>query len=278
MITAYHQPRALDEALALVARGAVPLAGATGLYTGKPRRDTAYVDITRCGLGAVEVAQDRLVFGATATLTRILDADLPGHEGALVKKGAASVSSRPMRNAITIGGNLTHVAFWADMPVVLLALDAQVEVTRPGGAVSVLALSDFLSQGTRAFDGGLVTRVFVPRRAGTRGFGHERFSRTSNDYAFATACAALRKENGRAFEVHLVLGALQPRAFRATAVEQMLEGRPLDDALLAEAGRKVSETVPVAPNFRAPAEYRRELAGVLSRRALAAAFAQAKEA
>jgi CO/xanthine dehydrogenase FAD-binding subunit len=278
MITAYHQPTRLDEALLLVSMGATPVAGATALYSAKSQPDGDLCDVTRLGLGTIQVEETRMTLGATVTLTQIVQSpDLVGMPGALLRRAASSVTSRPMRNVITLGGNVAHVAYWADMPVVLLALDAFLEMQWAKGGTSFAPIGDCLRAAKPPWAGGLITAIRIPLHKGRWGFGHERFSRTVNDYPLVTACATLRRDGDVARDVHLVLGALQPRAFRVTEVETMLEGKALDAKLLAEAARKVSEGVPVGPNFRASADFRREIAGVLARRTLEAAFSMATQ-
>jgi len=274
MTAVYHQPTRLEEALSLVAQGAVPVAGATGLYSAKTRPQGAMVDLAGLGLETIAVEAGRIALGATVTLSQIADSELPGMEGALLRRGARSVASRPMRNVVTVGGNLAHLAFWADMPVVLLALDAVVETRHAGQAAILKPLADCFKGGV-PWEGGLITRVMVPLRQGAQGFGHERFSRTANDYSLATACATLRRDGAVARDVRLVIGALQPRPFRLPDVEKMAEGQALEAALLARIETAVRERVQVAPNFRASPEYRRELAGTLARRALLDAFSWA---
>ncbi|HPB98297.1 MAG TPA: FAD binding domain-containing protein, partial [Polyangiaceae bacterium] len=74
MIAAYHQPEALGAALDLIANGAVPIAGATGLYTGRVKRDHQLVDITRLGLNQIEISADAVRIGATVTLAELVAA------------------------------------------------------------------------------------------------------------------------------------------------------------------------------------------------------------
>lgn len=272
MIRAYHQPQRLEEALGLMAKGAVPVAGATSLYSSRNKPDAELVDITRLGLGSIQVEPGRISIGATVTLTQLVEAtELPGAEGELLRRAAGSITARPMRNAITVGGNIAHVACWSDLPVALLALEAEVEIQRAGEPSSVKPLADCL-KGQAPWAGGLITRVLVPVKGGARGFGYERFSRTSNDYPMASACATLTRDGEIAREVRLVVGALQPRAFRVLEVEEMLEGKAFTAELLDAAAAKLREVIQVAPNFRASADYRRELAGTLARRALHNAF------
>ncbi len=269
MIAAYHQPEALDVALDHVAKGAIPVAGATGLYTGRVKRGQQLVDVTRLGLDGIDVTADAVTIGSTVTLAQLAGADeIPGMPGAVLRRAARGVASAPLRNAITVGGNLAHLVYWADMPVALLALDAIVEVQRAGHAASQRPIADCLREGKRAWDGGLITWVRIPLGKGTRGFGYERFTRTSTDYAFATTCVTMRRDGDKASEVRVAVGAVQSRPVRLPDVEAMLEGRAVDGALRDAIVRKVKDVVQVAPNFRAPADFRRELAGVLTGRAV----------
>ncbi|HEY3448254.1 MAG TPA: FAD binding domain-containing protein [Myxococcales bacterium] len=273
MITAYRQPKTLDEALGLIARGARPVGGATSLYAGKSRVEGELVDLADLGLSSIAIEKGGIVLGATCTLATIAEAEsLPGMEGALLRRAARVPGTRPLRNVITLGGNIAQVAFWADMPVVLLALDAQVEVSRAGEPSQRVELGECFAPGKKAWDAGLITKVVVPTRQAICGFGYERFTRTKNDYSFATLCVTLRREGEVAKDVHVVVGALQPRPFRVAEAEQMVEGKGLDLALFEAVGRKLSEVVKVAPNLHASADYRRELAGVLCKRALQSAF------
>ena len=279
MITAFHQPTALKAALALVAKGATPVAGATALYTAKREREIALVDIKRLGLSAMAVRRREIVLGATTTLTRIADADeLTGPEGELLRRAAGALSARTLRNAITLGGNIVHVAYWADMPVALLALDARVEVQRAGAKAKVVAFADAIRPRAAPWKGGLLTRVLVPRRARPLGVGYERFARTSADYALATVCAVVGSDGARARDVRVVVGALQARPFRVPEVEALLVGEVLDEGLIAKAADELGARAPVAPSFRTELDYRKKLVRVLARRALEAAWARAGRA
>ena len=273
MIAAYHQPEALQDALAHVARGATPIAGATGLFTGRPKREGELVDLSRVGLDTVQITNDAIVVGAAVTLASIAkNAALPGMAGAVLRKAARGVASAPLRNAITLGGNIAHLVYWADMPVALLALDALLQVQREGQPAKEVPLTEALAQGKKAWDGGLITGVRVPLRAGKLGFGYERFTRTATDYAFASVCVTMRLDAGAAHDVRVALGAVQSRPARLAAVEALLEGKAVDAAALSAVKAKVAEVVQVGPNFRAPADYRRTLAAVLTTRAVETAW------
>lgn len=271
MIRAYHQPKGIDEALSLLKNGAQAVAGATGLYSNRKKLDGELVDITGLGLDGIEVTKGEIRLGACVTLTKLLEADLPGNEGAFLKLVARHITAHTMRNAITLGGNIAHTVFWADMPVALLALDAKLVIARAGEAEKTVAIADAL-QGASPWKGGLIVKIIVPIVPG-RTFGYERLSKTKNDYAFVTAAASMKLTDGKAKDVRVVLGAIQPKPFRASDIEAALEGKAVDAGALAGAA-KSALALPIAPNFRASADYRRDVTSALVRRAVAQAAGQ----
>ncbi len=268
-VAAYHQPEDLEEALRLVARGATPVAGGTALFCGRNRPDGEVVDVTRCGLSGYRVERSWLVLGAATTLAQLGDAqDLPGREGALLRRAARAAGSRPVRTLVTLGGNLAHAVYWADLPPALLALDAEVEVRRAGEKSQLLPIEECLRPGPRPWARGLITSIRVPLCTGIGAFGHQRFSRTANDYSLATACVALFREGNVVRGVRVVLGALQGRPYRLREVEQIFEGNAFGSLRLRQVAAAVRERAVVAPSLRASEAYRRDLAGTLASRAI----------
>lgn len=277
MIRAYHSPENLDEALALVARGAVPVGGATALFTARSSRDVELVDVTRLGLDRIQVEAGRIVMGASVTLTQIARAsELPGMPGALLRRSIRTAASEPLRNMITLAGNIVSANYWADLPPVLLALDAEVEIRKQGDAPRTIPFATCLEPGRHPWEGGLVTSVSVPVPQARQLFGYERFVRTATDYALATACVTATLVGEVMKDVHVVFGAIQTRPFRATGAEEELEGKSFGQAEIDAAIVALGE-LPIAPNYRAPAAYRRKVAGVLARRAMQTASGWAKE-
>ncbi|MBI5531734.1 MAG: FAD binding domain-containing protein [Deltaproteobacteria bacterium] len=277
MIRDYHSPERVEDALALLARGAVAVGGATALYTAKSSRDIELVDVTRLGLDQITVDKDKVVIGAGVTLSRLgAAADIPGMPGALLRKAARAVASEPLRNMITVAGNVAGLNYWADLPPVLLALDATVEVRKQGQAPSAHPIAACLEAGKHPWEGGMIAAVTVPLTQAAQVFGYERFVRTVTDYSLATACVTMTRDGALMRNVHLVIGALQARPHRAAKAEAKLEGKAYDAAAVDEAIATLGD-LPVAPNFRASPGYRRQLAGVLSRRALMTAYEWARE-
>ena len=104
--------------------------------------------------------------------------------------------------------------------------------------------------------------------------------RRAGDWAVAAASAALWIENGTIADAGVALSAVGPTTVHLARAEELLRGKAPGEELFAEAGAIASEDCAPLPDGRGPVDYKRHLAGVLTKRALrrAAARAQHQEA
>ena len=209
----------------------------------------------------------------------------------------------------TIGGAVAHGDPAADLPAVLLALDAEVVIAgRPGrhehkssphqrflddsvrrrqeSSVDrqTMLLDDFL-QGIYATDlaeDEVITHVRISS-PGARGSAYEKFPHPASHLPLAGACAVLRLRDGRIDGAEVAVTGISPRPYRARETERMLVGAdPATDSLAAAAAqvtrRPDGSEVTLLGDQHASAPYRAHLAEVLTRRALAKALARARSA
>ena len=132
---------------------------------------------------------------------------------------------------------------------------------------------------TAVGDGEILTEVRLALRPGA-GSAHEKVERRAGDWAIAAASAALWIENGTIADAGVALSAVGPTTIQVTRADELLRGKPPSDELFEEAGAIASEDCAPLPDGRGPVDYKRHLAGVLTKRALrrAAARAQHQEA
>jgi xanthine dehydrogenase small subunit len=197
-----------------------------------------------------------------ATLTG-LD-DLPALRGA-----ARSVGGWALRNTATVGGNLHAAVPYGDLAPVLLALDATVRLVAADGERTA-ALADWLAEeGERGPE--VLAEVLVPP---TRGLtAHSRHARrAANSPAVTVAAARVVVEDGSVTEARVALGAVAPRALRATAAEERLTGGPGDAAAIEEAAEAAAAAASPVDDPVASAWYRRRMTAVCVRRALEGAL------
>lgn len=274
----YHEPANLEEASALLVRhgaAASLLAGGTDLLVEireHLRWPQHVVNVKRiAGLAALEY-DDRngLRFGALVTARAIETSPIVRENYAGLAQAARDLGSIQVRNRATVVGNICRASPSADTLPPLIADGATVRIHGPSGGRTI-ALEDFFTGPgkTALAPGELVTEVVVPApapRTGKHYLKHGR--RKAMELATVGVGVTLTLDGGACREVRIVLGAVAPTPIRARAAEDALRGRPLDDAAIGAAARiAMGECRPIS-NVRASAQYRREMVGVLTARAI----------
>lgn len=211
-----------------------------------------------------------LRIGALASINDIERNPLVRQHLPMLAEACHVVANIRIRNLATIGGNLSHGDYQSDPPTALVALDARVEIIRLD-ATREVALSDFLlgAYETALEPGELVSAVRVPSPGAGWQTAYLKFTtRSSEDRPAVGIAAMLRHAEGRVSDARLVVGAVTTTPARMTAVEELLRGRALDAATLAEVGRLVSGAIEPIDDMRGSATYKRRVAGVQAERAL----------
>jgi CO/xanthine dehydrogenase FAD-binding subunit len=271
-MTAYAQPRQIEEALAVLAQGPRTIvAGGTDFFparVGKPLSEPV-LDISRLeGLGGLthEGAYTRI--GALATWSDIIGADLPaGFDG--LKLAAREIGGVQVQNAGTLCGNICNASPAADGVPNLLVLDAEVELVSQQGR-RTQPVGEFITgnrlTGRRADE--LMTAVLVPKPDPA---AHSTFVKLgARAYLVISivmvAALLVPGADGRIAEARVAVGSCSPVACRLPALEVALAGQAFDPALVT-----ADHLAPLTPidDLRGPAAYRRDTALTLVRRALA---------
>ena len=269
----YARPTRIDEALALLARGAQTiLAGGTDFYPSRvettPRDDV--VDVTALAeLRGIEEREADWRFGATATWTEVIQAKLPPLFDGL-KLAAREIGGMQIQNAGTIAGNLCNASPAADSVPALLALDAQVEIAA-ATSHRALPLEQFIigPRHTALRPGELVTAVIVPKpshpaRSDFLKLGARKYLVIS----IAMVACVVEAQDGVVRAARVAVGSCSPIAMRLPELERALAGKPfahgLSGCALPEHLRRLS---PI-DDVRGSAAYRREAALALIRRSL----------
>jgi len=281
-LRAFHHPGTVAEALRILvaAEGrAAPLAGGTALIFSRPVGVEELVDLAGVGLGGIVVLGDLLQVGATVRARDLAGCTLADALGLrLLREAAATCGSRLLQNAITVGGNLIACHPWSDLPPALLVLDGEARLRSEAGERGLPFDELFAQPPARSLQPAeLLTGVSVRRLPPRSGAAFLKLGRTAVDYALCNLAARIDlDDDGRCASARIAVGALRPLPQRVPEAEAALAGRPLDATALAEAATRVRDGVEVSADMRASRDYRRELAGVLARRALARAWSRAR--
>jgi carbon-monoxide dehydrogenase medium subunit len=283
----FEAPRRVDDAVALLAKhggAAHVLAGGTDLLAQMKsgvRRPAVIVDLKRIDeLMAVRETPDGLVIGAAVPV-----AALRGHAGLRrfpgLAEAAALIGSEQIQGRASLGGNLCNASPAADTTPALLVNEAVAEIAGPGGRrrVPVAALCTAPGR-TSLGPGELLVSLVLPPPAPRSADAYLRLiPRTEMDIAVVGAAVRVTLEaGGRCTAAQVALGAVAPTAIRVADAEAALRGSRLEAealARLAEAARAAARPI---DDKRGTVAYRRQVAGVLARRAAERAAARAREA
>jgi carbon-monoxide dehydrogenase medium subunit len=155
---------------------------------------------------------------------------------------------------------------------VILALDATLVATGPGGEREIGAADFFVDYLTTSLSPGeILTSVRVPKLGPGWGFRYEKFQPTAQAWAIVGVAALARRDNGHVAEARIGLTNMGTVPVRARAAEAAAAGAPASREALAAAARQADEGSSPPADLRAAADYRRHLARVLTGRALARA-------
>ncbi|MBU1069510.1 FAD binding domain-containing protein [Myxococcota bacterium] len=265
----FIRPETIGAAVSLLkAPDCIVLAGGTGVTLSRDPNVRTVIDLSDLQeLKSIDITDERIRLGAMVTMTQLRRAS--GLPAALVT-AARAIGSTPLRNVITVGGELARGVYWNDLPVALLAMDAVVEIASEAG-VEKLPIAAFLAEHPKKTlaGGKLITAVEIERRF--THVGYLKFARTEVDYAICNLACGLRVEDGVIREARVAVGAIVPLARRIPEAEQSLVGTAPGEEAFVRAAKALVEAIEPRPDFRVSREYQRQLMESLTRRVLEAA-------
>jgi carbon-monoxide dehydrogenase medium subunit len=181
------------------------------------------------------------------------------------------------RNLGTLGGNLVTCVPSMDSGPALIALEALVTVASSAGRRQMPLGELFVSpRKTSLKPGDLLVDIVIAKQNLSKPAAFEKFGlRKGQALALVNVGAAFFIDKGNFLCPRIALGAVAPTVIRAPKAEAYLEGRKISAEAMAEAGRIAATEAKPISDFRASADYRRDLVAVLVKRALASAQARA---
>lgn len=240
----------------------------------------AVVDIGRVPeLRGITRQGDHVRIGALTTHAELAaSADVRTAAPALAE-AAAIVGDPAVRNRGTIGGNVAHADPASDLPIVLVALDAQMVAAGPSGE-RVIPVGEFFTgiMTTALAEDEILVSVQVPVVGRGQGSAYEKFSHPASRYAVLGAAALITVKDRTCTAARVSIGGLLPSARRAAAVERALVGQPATEAAIAAAAQRVDADLgtDVMGDIFASSEYRAAMAPVYVQRAVSAAVGRAQ--
>lgn len=279
---AYHRARSVGEAQQLLADhpGAKLLAGGHSLLPLMKLRLAAppvVIDIGRLAeLRGITADGASLRIGALTTHGELARSAEVKRGAAALADAAAGVGDPAVRNRGTIGGNVAHADPASDLPIVLVALGAQMLIVGPRGERTVEADEFFQGIMTTALgEDDILAAVRVPQAPAGQGQAYAKFVHPASRYAVIGAAVVADVADGRCETLRVAVGGLTPCAQRAPSVERALTGQPVTDQSIGTAAVQLAQDLSeVDGDLFASAEYRRAVAPVYVERAIKAAVAR----
>jgi carbon-monoxide dehydrogenase medium subunit len=218
---------------------------------------------------------DELQIGAMTRHAELLKSELLAEHFPVFADAERVIADPVVRNRGTIGGSLCQADPSEDLSAVCSAVKAGV-VIRSSERERVVTMPDFHvgPYVTAVGAAELLTEIRIPIRPGA-GSAFEKVERRAGDYAISAASAAVWVDGGRFADVGVALAAAGPFTIDVVRATELLRGQVPSEELFAQAGQIAAEDSMPMPDSRGPIDYKRHLAGVLTKRALRRATARA---
>jgi carbon-monoxide dehydrogenase medium subunit len=213
--------------------------------------------------------------GAGATYRELLDSELLRERFPLIAEATETIGDLQVRNRGTIGGSLAHADPVSDMPAVMLALDATFNLRSKRGKRSVAAREFFQGAFSTALaEDELLTEIILPPLPSGAGSCYLSHDHPASGYAIAAAAAVVARKRQIVSHAVVALTGVGEMAFLVESADRVVGSQAGPDAI-EEVARGSTAGIEVTGDIQAPAEYRRHLAGVITRRALETALERA---
>ena len=279
----YHAPSTLPEALALLTRyrdtAKVLSGGQSLLPLLKLRLGMAehLIDIGRIpGLDQIREEGGMLRIGGLTRESALERSEIVRARYPILLDTAQVIADPLVRNRATVGGNLAHGDPGNDHPATMLALGASVVASGPKGERVIPIEKFFLGLFTTSLQPDeILTEIRIPTPGPRSGGAYVKLERKVGDYATAASAVQLSLAGGLVERIGIALTNAGPTPVKVTAAEAYLKGKAPKAAAIAEAARLAGEAANPSADRRGSVDYKKNMARVLTTRALEKALERA---
>ncbi|MEZ5879304.1 MAG: xanthine dehydrogenase family protein subunit M [Nitratireductor sp.] len=277
----YHRPESVDAAIGLLSEHgeeARVVAGGHSLIPMMKLRmtDIAHlIDLQDIGdLKGIGVSGGTVTLGAMTTQHELIASDELAKAAPIIREAALQIADPQVRYVGTVGGNVANGDPGNDMPGLMQCLDAAYVLAGPGGTREVAA-RDFYEAAYFTARGDDEILVSIRFKATGGGYAYEKQKRKIGDYATAAAAVLIEKSGATCSSASIAMTNLSDTPVWCAAAADALIGSSLDNTATDAAVAAMQEAIDPQEDNRGPVEFKRHVAGVMLRRAIARAVARA---
>lgn len=269
----YKRADSVEEALSMIDEDSQILGGGHSLIPALKLRLNApntLVDISRIdNIKRIEDNGGMVTVGGGATHAQIAASDVLLKHAPMLVHAAKEIGDIQVRNVGTIGGSIAHADPAADWPAVLLAANAKVVIYNKNGRREV-DIDQFFTgfYETALKEGEIITAIEIPKSAANVNSAYAKFKQPASRFAIVACAVAAELDGNTVRNIRIGLTGVAASAYRAKAVENALQGKPLTEASIDAAVRNVTDGEDVMSDHYASEKYRAHLANVYVKRAL----------
>lgn len=267
----YFKPTSPAEAVKLLqehpGKGAF-IAGGTNLVVEKDPTLDYLIDVRQLGLDYIREDADSIRIGAAATIEQLY-ASPPVNTlaGGLFTQVASWFASKQIRNVATIGGNVAEGLSAADTVPPLMTTDAQIVLV--GETERTLPIMDFFrKEGRTVLNQELVKEFIIPKTFQQARGKFLKNAKTREDISIVSVTTVVLMDGDVCQQARIALGAVAPTPIRLPKAEAMLEGQVPTKELIEQIADAVVELIAPIDNFRASAQFRKDISHTYTKRAL----------
>jgi carbon-monoxide dehydrogenase medium subunit len=230
-------------------------------------------------LGYIRTRPGEVRIGALTRHRELLESDELAAAFPIFRDAERVIADPVVRNRGTLGGSLCQADPSEDLSAVCTTLDASCVIRGPGGAERVVSMEQFHvgPYETAVGDGEILIEIRLPRRAGG-GSAYEKVERRAGDWAVVSAGAAVWLAGGVITDARVGLAAVGPNTTGIPEISDAMRSREPSEDLYTQAATIAARVCDPATDQRGSADYKRHLAGELTRRTLRKAVERAGSA
>jgi CO/xanthine dehydrogenase FAD-binding subunit len=206
------------------------LAGGTSLILNNPTKKIGIVDIKGLKLNYIKSSKKSISIGAATTINELLDSSIiKNYCNGIIFKSAYNISSTPLRNLITVGGNIVQLYPWSDLPLALLIAEAKVKLVGKTKNRTIKISNLFKKHPTiQLKKDEVLTEIILPENKGYKG-SFKKFSKTSFDYSLIDVAVLLNVKKNIIEDAKIGISACGPLPQLLSKSSKLLVGKKITD-------------------------------------------------